>query len=39
MSNMGMGSIIVNYYRKLHPKDEHIPKVRHCATPRTAFEC
>lgn len=27
MSNLGMGSLLVNYYRKKDPKDEHIPKV------------
>ncbi|EPQ61382.1 hypothetical protein GLOTRDRAFT_102259 [Gloeophyllum trabeum ATCC 11539] len=26
MSNFGMGSILVNYYRKKDEKDEHIPK-------------
>ena len=28
VSNFGMGSILVNYYRKKNEKDEHIPKVR-----------
>lgn len=28
LSNFGMGSILVNYYRKKSDKDEHIPKVR-----------
>jgi hypothetical protein len=27
MSNFGMGSVLVNYYRKRDEKDEHIPKV------------
>ena len=27
MANLGMGSILVNYYRKKDPKDEHPPKV------------
>lgn len=27
VSNFGMGSILVNYYRKKSEKDEHIPKV------------
>ncbi|TFY72421.1 hypothetical protein EVG20_g603 [Dentipellis fragilis] len=27
MSNFGMGSILVNYYRKKTEKDEHIPKL------------
>jgi transcription initiation factor TFIID subunit 1, fungi type len=27
ISNFGMGSILVNYYRKKSEKDEHIPKV------------
>lgn len=27
MSSFGMGSILVNYYRKKDEKDEHIPKV------------
>ncbi|KZV74842.1 TAF1 transcription initiation factor TFIID subunit TAF1 [Peniophora sp. CONT] len=26
ISNVGMGSVFVNYYRKKHAKDEHIPK-------------
>jgi len=26
ISNVGMGSIIVNYYRKKDPEDDHIPK-------------
>ncbi|KAK0529093.1 hypothetical protein OC842_004351 [Tilletia horrida] len=26
LSNLGMGSLLVNYYRKKSPKDEHIPK-------------
>ncbi|KDQ63334.1 hypothetical protein JAAARDRAFT_29354 [Jaapia argillacea MUCL 33604] len=26
MSNLGMGSVLVNYYRKKDEKDEHIPK-------------
>lgn len=30
ISNFGMGSVFVNYYRKKHAKDEHIPKVRVC---------
>ena len=28
IANFGMGSILVNYYRKKSEKDEHIPKVR-----------
>lgn len=28
MSNFGMGSILVNYYRKKNEKDDTIPKVR-----------
>jgi hypothetical protein len=28
LSNFGMGSILVNYYRKKNDKDEHVPKVR-----------
>lgn len=28
MSNFGMGSMLVNYYRKRDEKDEHIPKVK-----------
>jgi transcription initiation factor TFIID subunit 1, fungi type len=28
VANFGMGSILVNYYRKKSEKDEHIPKVR-----------
>ncbi len=28
ISNFGMGSILVNYYRKKNEKDDHIPKVR-----------
>ena len=27
IANFGMGSILVNYYRKKSEKDEHIPKV------------
>jgi transcription initiation factor TFIID subunit 1 len=27
IANYGMGSILVNYYRKKSEKDEHIPKV------------
>ncbi|KAN0060320.1 hypothetical protein ACQY0O_007649 [Thecaphora frezii] len=27
LSNLGMGSLLVNYYRKKDPKDEHIPKM------------
>ena len=27
MSNVGMGSMVVNYYRKRDRQDEHIPKV------------
>ncbi|KAI0066428.1 hypothetical protein BV25DRAFT_1820368 [Artomyces pyxidatus] len=27
MSNFGMGSILVNYYRKKNEKDEHVPKL------------
>lgn len=26
--NFGMGSALVNYYRKKDEKDEHVPKVR-----------
>lgn len=25
--NFGMGSVLVNYYRKKDEKDEHVPKV------------
>ena len=28
ISNFGMGSILVNYYRKKNEKDDHVPKVR-----------
>ena len=28
ISNFGMGTILVNYYRKKSEKDDHIPKVR-----------
>lgn len=28
LNNVGMGSIIVNYYRKKHERDEYIPKVK-----------
>ena len=28
ISNFGMGSILVNYYRKKNEKDDYIPKVR-----------
>jgi hypothetical protein len=27
MSNFGMGSMVVNYYRKRDQQDEHVPKV------------
>ena len=27
ISNFGMGSILVNYYRKKNERDEHVPKV------------
>ncbi|SPO41563.1 related to TAF1 - TFIID subunit (TBP-associated factor), 145 kD [Pseudozyma flocculosa] len=27
LSNLGMGSLLVNYYRKKSPQDEHIPKL------------
>jgi len=27
IQNFGMGSVLVNYYRKKHDKDDHIPKV------------
>ena len=27
VSNIGMGSVLVNYYRKKDDKDDHIPKV------------
>ncbi len=27
ISNFGMGSILVNYYRKKNEKDDHVPKV------------
>jgi hypothetical protein len=26
IQNFGMGSVLVNYYRKKHEKDDHIPK-------------
>lgn len=28
MSGFGMGSVLVNYYRKKTDDDDHIPKVR-----------
>ena len=28
MSSFGMGSMVVNYYRKRDQQDEHVPKVR-----------
>ena len=33
MSSFGMGSILVNYYRKKNEKDDHVPKV--CRRHRT----
>jgi len=30
LNNFGMGSMLVNYYRKRSDKDEHIPKVCNC---------
>jgi hypothetical protein len=27
MNNLGMGSVLVNYYRKRHEKDDFVPKV------------
>lgn len=27
ISNMGMGTLVVNYYRKTEPKDEHVPNL------------
>jgi transcription initiation factor TFIID subunit 1, fungi type len=30
MSSFGMGSILVNYYRKKRDEDDHIPRVRLC---------
>ena len=36
ISNFGMGSALVNYYRKKNEKDEHIPKVRTIRTSRDA---
>ena len=27
ISNVGMGTLIINYYRKTEPKDEHVPSV------------
>lgn len=27
ISNAGMGSLIINYYRKTEPKDEYVPNV------------
>lgn len=30
MSGFGMGSVLVNYYRKKTDDDDHIPKVRFC---------
>ncbi len=32
ISNVGMGSVLVNYYRKKDDKDDHIPKVRRKTT-------
>ena len=28
ISNFGMGSVLVNYYRKKDEKDDYVPKVR-----------
>jgi len=30
MSNYGMGTTVVNYYRKKDDKDEFVPKVSSC---------
>ena len=35
--NFGMGSVLVNYYRKKDEKDDHLPKVFHVSCPKNSM--